>query len=80
MAIDPPNNQYSRAVVSVPSYSHLKTGSSQIEVCLLNLSQRTVILKAKSNSAQVTPANAVPTCWCKKGNHVNNGIAKQPEA
>ena len=81
VVIDPPNNLYSGAVVTVTSYSHLKPGSSQIEVCLQNFSGRTMTLKAKSNIAQVTPDNAVPAMLGQKGESVvNNGIAKLPEA
>ena len=81
VAINPPTNSYSGAVVTVPSYSHLKPGSSQIEVCLHNLSGRTVTLKAKSAIAQVTPMNAVPTMVAQKEESVvNNGIDKIPEA
>ena len=39
------------------------------------------MLKAKSNVAQVTPENVVPTMLVQKGESVfNNGVAKPPEA
>ena len=53
MAIDPPSEPYSEAVITIPSYTHLKPGSSQTEVCLHNFSGKTVTLKAKSNHYSV---------------------------
>ena len=48
MAIDPPSDPYSGTVITIPSYTHLKPGSSQTEVWLHNLSGKTVTQKAKS--------------------------------
>ena len=81
VAIDPPTNPYSGDIVTVPSYSHLKPGSSQIKVWLDNLWGRTVIQKGKSNIAQVTPMNVVPIMLVHEAESiVNNSVAKLPEA
>ena len=78
MAIDPPSDPYSWAVVTVPSYSHFKSGSSQTEVCLLSLSGKTVTLKVKSTIPQVTPANAVVTMLTQKGNPLLSHLRLYP--
>ena len=81
VVIDPPSHLYSGVVVTVLSYSPLKLGCSQTEVCLCSLSGMIVTLKARSNTAQVTPTNAVPTMLVQQGESVaDNGIAESHEA
>ena len=81
VAIEPPSNPYSGAVITVPSYTHLRPGFSQTEVCLCNLSRKTVILNAKSIIAQVAATKAVPAMLIQKGESIaDDVIAKQPKA
>ena len=77
VAIDPPSHLYSGAVVTVHSYPNLKPGSSWTEVCLCNLTGRTVTLKVKLNIVQVTPMNAVPAMLVQqKESDADSGVAK----
>ena len=50
----------SKSIVAVPSYSILKPGSSKVQVCLQNLSNTPIKLKAKTVVARVAAANVVP--------------------
>ena len=58
--VEPKNNGYNPSV-AVPSYAYLKPGSSKVNMCLRNLTSKSIMVKAKSIVAQLAAANAVPS-------------------
>ena len=58
MIVEPKETQY-RTVSAIPTYSHLKPGSSKISIGLRNYSCRQITVKAKSTVATISAANAV---------------------
>ena len=59
--VEPRNNGYNSSVVVVPSYACLKLGSSKVSMSLRNLTNKSIMIKAKLIVAQLAAANAVPT-------------------
>ena len=55
-----PKETQCRTVSVIPTYSHLKPGSSKISIGLRNYSCRQITVKAKSTVATISVANAVP--------------------
>ena len=55
-----PKETQCRTVSAIPTYSHLKPGSSKISIGLQNYSCRQITVKAKSTVATISAANVVP--------------------
>ena len=55
-----PGPQLLAAVVPMPTYGELHTGSPRVPICLCNLSACTVEIPTKAVVGQVVPANQVP--------------------
>ena len=55
-----PKQSLSGTVSAIPTYLHLKPGSSKVSVGLWNYSCRPITLKAKSMVANISAANAIP--------------------
>ena len=53
-------------ILAVPTYTHLKSGSSKVQICLQNLSCRSITLKAKTIVAEVSAANAIPKSFAPR--------------
>ena len=55
-----PRQTHCRTISAIPTYSHLKPGSSKVSLGLQNYSCRPITVKAKSTVATISAANAVP--------------------
>ena len=55
-----PKQTHCGTVSAIPTYSHLKPGSSKVSIGLQNYSCRPITVKAKSTVATISVANAVP--------------------
>ena len=55
-----PKQSLSGTISAIPTYSHLKPGSSKVSVGLQNYSCRPITVKAKSAVATISAANAIP--------------------
>ena len=55
-----PKQSLSGTVSAIPTYSHLKPGSSKVSVGLRNYSCRPITVKAKSTVATISAANTIP--------------------
>ena len=55
-----PKETHCKTILAIPTYSHLKPGSSKISVGLRNYSCRQITVKAKSTIATISAANVVP--------------------
>ena len=55
-----PKETHCKTISAIPTYSHLKPGSSKISVGLWNNSCRQITVKAKSTIATISAANIVP--------------------
>ena len=64
--VEPRNNGFNPSVVTVPSYTCLKPGSSKINMGLRNLTSKSIMIKAKSVVVKLAAANAVPSMLASK--------------
>ena len=55
-----PKQSTSGTISAIPTYSHLKPGSSKVSVGLQNYSCRPITIKAKSTVATISAANVIP--------------------
>ena len=55
-----PKQSLSGTISAIPTYSHLKPGSSKVSVGLRNYSCRPITVKAKSTVATISAANVIP--------------------
>ena len=55
-----PRQTHCKTISAIPTYSHLKPGSSKVSIGLQNYSCRPITVKAKSTVATISVANVVP--------------------
>ena len=54
-----PKQIHCKTISAIPTYSHLKPGSSKVSIGLWNYSCRPITVKAKSTVATISVANVV---------------------
>ena len=56
----PPDQPYSKSVVTISSYPFMKSGSGKVSLSLWNLSMKTNFLKSKTMVTKISAVNMVP--------------------